>query len=47
MRFHYKLELADRVKPPTEAERKQAVAAGKDVEVEIHLRRVAATNCTR
>ena len=39
--------LADRVKPPTEAERKQAIAAGKDVEVEIHFRRVAATNCTR
>ena len=39
--------LADRVQPPTDEDRKRAAAAGKDVEVEVHFRRVAATNCTR
>lgn len=39
--------LVDRVKPPTDEDRRRAAAAGKDVEVEVHFRRVAATNCTR
>lgn len=39
--------LADRVAPPTEEARKKAAAAGKDVEIEVHFRRVAATNCTQ
>lgn len=39
--------LADRVKPPTDEDRRRAAAAGKDVEVEVHFKRVAATNCTR
>lgn len=39
--------LADRVAQPTEEARKEAAATGKDVEVEVHYKRVAATNCTR
>ena len=39
--------LVDKVKPPTDEDRRRAAAAGKDIEVEVHFRRVAATNCTR
>lgn len=37
--------LATEVLPPTEAQRKQAAAAGLPVDVGIHFNRVAATNC--
>ena len=45
--FHTVGLLVDKVKPPTDEDRRRAAAAGKDIEVEVHFRRVAATNCTR